>query len=623
MTKLERPERLDSDKLEALKELFPQVFSDGKINFEALREELADEVEELTPGDEHYGLTWPGKREAKRLASKGPTGTLRPVPGEGVNEDTTKNLIIEGDNLEVLRIMQKAYAGRIKMIYIDPPYNTGNDFVYKDDFTEPLERYLQASGQADDNGMLVANPKASGRFHSAWLSMIYPRLRLARDLLRPDGVIFISIDHNELANLYSMGSEIFGEENLVSVIAVVSNWKGRSDDEYIATAHEYLLMFQKGKFQSYGIPMPDEYLEEYSYTDEDGQKYRLQGLRKRGSGAKREDRPNMYFSIFCDPVEGTVSLAQEGEGWVEVLPKLSSGEDGRWRWGKDTVTARTVELVGRKVSGTDRYDIFQKDYAFTGGVRKRIKPKSFWHGPQFSSEAGTLALKKIMPSKPFDTPKSPELIKYCLQQATRDNDIVLDFFAGSGTTGQAVQELNSEDNGHRQFILIQLPEALKHPNYQTIADVTKERNRLIANSLSDNGASQGLRTFSLGPSTIKRFADTGASGSASLISLYDGITSPFVDGWTKEGVVIEIMLLEGYPLDSEVTDASLFATNVVTEVQHPDQDTKLLICLDEAIEPETIIKAGEYTKTTFICLDSALTDEAKLQLDDKITLKTL
>ncbi len=195
--KLERPTRLDEDKITALKELFPSVVSDGKINFEALREALSDDLSEVEAGDEHYGLYWSGKRKAKRLAAMPPTGTLIPVHGEGVDEDTTKNLIIEGDNLEVLRILQKSYAGRVKLIYIDPPYNTGNDFVYKDDFKEPVESYLERSGQKDENGLLTSNPKSSGRFHGNWLSMMYSRIEIARSLLLDDGFIFISIDDNE------------------------------------------------------------------------------------------------------------------------------------------------------------------------------------------------------------------------------------------------------------------------------------------------------------------------------------------------------------------------------------------------------------------------------------------
>ena len=263
ITPLDKPDNLQAEKIEALKDLFPQAFSDGKLNLDALKEELGDLVDELPAGEEHYGLNWPGKREAKKLATKPPTGTLKPVPDEGVNEDTTKNLIIEGDNLEVLRIMQKAYAGRIKMIYIDPPYNTGNDFVYKDDFKEPVESYLRKSGQADEEGLLVANPKASGRFHSNWLNMMYPRLRLARNLLKDDGVIFVSIDDNEIKNLRLVLDEIFGEENFLSVFVWVN--EGNIDNQSkIKNNHEYIVVYAKSEERFVAPPVIDPNIPENS-----------------------------------------------------------------------------------------------------------------------------------------------------------------------------------------------------------------------------------------------------------------------------------------------------------------------------------------------------------------------
>lgn len=282
------------DRLAELRAVVPEAFADGAINWEALREALGNFLEDEGRDTEHFGLTWPGKRQSRRIVAQPSKGTLVPAVGEGVNEATTRNLFIEGDNLEVLKLLQKSYAGRVKMIYIDPPYNTGKDFVYKDDFIEPLQSYLRISGQSDDEGNVsVSNTKSTGRFHSNWLTMMFPRLIVARQLLRDDGVIFVSIDDNEAHHLRMLMNEIFGEENFISSIANVNNPKGRSDDSYVATAHETILVYRKSDALVFGGWEPDvRVTRRYNKVDKKGYRYREIDLRKTGDSDRREDRPN-------------------------------------------------------------------------------------------------------------------------------------------------------------------------------------------------------------------------------------------------------------------------------------------------------------------------------------------
>ena len=362
------------------------------------------------------------------------------------NAEQSDNMIIRGDNLEALKSLLPKYEGKIKCIYIDPPYNTGNEgWVYNDNVNDPkIKKWL---------GEVVGKEGEDLSRHDKWLCMMYPRLKLLRKLLSQDGVIFISIDANEKFYLKCLCDEIFGGRNFIADIAVINNLKGRSDDKYIATAHESLLIYQNGEFITNGVEMPEEYDSEYKLSDENG-RYRLQGLRKRGAGARREDRPNMWYPFFFCENTQTLSVDYSPEA-VEIYPHLSDGSDGRWRWGIETARQRINELTVQLVKGRNEYDVFQKDYLPNDGV-KRVKPKSFWMGTEFSAETGTLEVKSILGKGVFETPKPVGIIEYCLQQATSKDSIVLDSFAGSGTTAHAVLEMNKIDDGKRRFILVEM-----------------------------------------------------------------------------------------------------------------------------------------------------------------------
>ena len=364
------------------------------------------------------------------------------------NEDNgSENMIIRGDNLEALKALLPRYEGRVKCIYIDPPYNTGNEgWVYNDNVNDPkIKKWL---------GEVVGKEGEDLTRHDKWLCMMYPRLKLLQKLLADDGVIFISIDSNEKYNLKLLCDEIFGTSKFIADIAVVNNLKGRSDDRYIATAHEGLLIYHNGAFVTNGVAVPDEYATEYKLADARG-KYRLQGLRKRGAGSRREDRPNMFYPFFYDEKTGTLSTERNSPDCIEILPHLSDGSDGRWRWGEDTARQRLAELTVQKVKGRDEWDVFQKDYLPDDGS-KRIKPKSVWMGSEFSAESGTLEVKAILGKGVFETPKSTGIVEYCLEQALTSAGIILDSFAGSGTTAHAVLNMNKADGGHRKFILVEM-----------------------------------------------------------------------------------------------------------------------------------------------------------------------
>lgn len=650
---------LEDERLAGLKQIVPEAFTDGKVDFDALKELLGEVVEDESA--EHFGLNWTGKREARRLAGMPSKGTLVPVPGKGLHEDTTENIFIEGDNLEVLKLLHKSYRGKIKMIYIDPPYNTGNDFIYKDDYRMPLESYLQRSGQKSDMGeLLTSNPKSSGRFHSDWLNMMYPRLRVAKDLLREDGVVFISADDNEIHNLRQLLNELFGEENLVGTLAVVNNAKGRNDKKNLAPSHEYLLIFAKPDFLSYGLPLTDDQLKQYKYKDSENYKYALRDLRKRGRPDRREDRPNMYFPIYYNEESKVCSLERLSDEDVEITPKRGDGSDGRWRWGKDRVEANLAILEPKFSTRKNRWDVDHRVYLELNRFpdvddeeaddddelfQRTSKSKSFWTGGEISTDVGRREFKAIFPELDFDYPKSPYFLKRIVQMGVSDGEICLDFFAGSGTLARAIFEANKEDGLDRKFVLVQLGEPIDedHLNYESgfkkISQITAEMIRRVSSAsvdLIDESAQgkqhdRGFRYFELWPSNFKAWTDYQGNDLDELRGLLQAqLDSTFVDGATEDAILTEILLLEGFPLTSKIEIDETFQKNAVRRISHDWCEHKLFVTLDKEIQEETIrtvdqmIDSDEMSKLDiFMCLDNALEDEDKLRLADVCRLKTI
>ena len=481
--------------VENIAALFPHCVTerlnkDGKpelaIDFDKLRAELSNDV--LYDSEERYQFTWPDKRAASRLANEPVNLTLRPCREESVDFDTTENLYIEGDNLDVLKVLRETYLGRVKMIYIDPPYNTGNDFVYNDDFAQSREDFEATSGAFDDDGNQLIDPmqrntESNGRFHTDWLNMIYPRLKVARDLLSDDGVIFISIDDNEIENLRKICDEIFGQANYLSQLVIENNPRGRQSDSFFATSHEYLLCYAKqlSLCEISGMPLSDEQKSEYKFVDNNGH-YRLLGLRQRGVASLREDRPDMFFPIYVDPVTEAISLSYRKD-CVAVIPKKSDGREGRWMWGMKKCETDINRLVARFIKGRNEYDIFVKDYLASDKGERTRKYKTIWSDSRLNNQNGTQEVKKILGGDYMSFPKSSSYIQMIINLVSEKDAIILDFFSGSATTAHAVMKLNAEDGGHRKFIMVQLPEVTDEKSeahkagYETICQIGEERIR--------------------------------------------------------------------------------------------------------------------------------------------------
>ena len=476
--------------LEALRQIAPSAFTevrgaDGelthKVNFDVLRELLGDAIADAD--EETFGFQWVGKQAAKRAAAEPTRRTLRPVVDDSVDWDTTENLYIEGDNLEVLKLLQRAYLGKVKMIYIDPPYNTGNDFVYDDDFAMSREEMDEALGNIDEEGnRLRRNLDSNPRYHSDWCSMMYSRLLVARTLLANDGVIFISIDDNEVHHLRKICDEVFGAGNFVAELVLVANIAGRSDSKHVAKSHEYCLMYQKTEaYVSGGLPLSKEQMAEYKYSDKYGS-YRIQGLRKRGTNSRREDRPNLFYPIYFVEETGAISLEPMSNS-IEIIPKLSDGSEGNWRWSKSTLEEKKENLEVRLVSIRNEYDVFEKVHLNQSEGDKTTKLKSFLLHAKYTTDAATTKYRGIMETKTFDSPKSVNFLVDLLRIGADESSLILDFFSGSATTAHAVMQLNAEDGGKRKYIMVQIPEETpqgseaRKAGYNTICDIGKERIR--------------------------------------------------------------------------------------------------------------------------------------------------
>jgi adenine-specific DNA-methyltransferase len=619
----DQPERLDlrstdivGDKVAQLLELFPEIRTeDGQVDFERLRLALGESVD---VGKERYGMTWPGKADCFKTIQAPSLGTLLPAKNESVSWDTTENLIIEGDNLEVLKLLQKSYLGKVKAIYIDPPYNTGNDFIYPDDYAESLKTYLQYTGQADDAGRRFStNTDTDGRFHSKWLNMMYPRLYLARNLLRDDGAIFISIDDNEVRNLQGLCDEIFGEENRVAGVTVVSNPRGRQSDTHVATVHDFVLVYARNwaTCDLRGLPLTEEQLAEFREVDADGRAFRLLGLRQRGAASRRSDRPDMYFPIYVDPTTRAISL-DALDGSVPVYPRKSSGEDGRWMWGKARVARDLDALVARHIATRNEFDIFVRDYAERGGAERQRKAKTVWDDRAFNTQNGTQELKALLGTETVTYPKPTGLLRTVAQIGTRPSggDIVLDFFAGSGTTAHAVLDLNKQEGGTRKFILVQLPEPTDREDFPTIAEITKERVRRVIAKLNaedpDGSAKQdrGFRVFKLAESNISAWDGGMAHDEATLAEQLQLHVDHVRDDRSSDDVLYEILLKSGFPLSTRVEPLEIEGVAVTSVAEGA-----LLICLAQALSLELVRAVAARKPERAVLLDEGFAGNDSLK----------
>ncbi len=475
---------LTQENIARIRELFPGCVTeaqseDGKlklaVDFDQLRQELSESIVEGP--QERYRLDWPGKREAMLTANAPIAKTLRPCREESVDFDTTKNLFIEGDNLEALKLLQETYLGQVKMIYIDPPYNTGNDFIYEDDFAENAEEFLKRSNQKDAEGnRLVANTEANGRFHSDWLSMIYARLKLARKLLADDGVIFISIDDGEVHNLRKTCEEVFGDSNFVANIIWHKRYAASNDAKGIPSMHDHILVFQKSdKFNRNLLPRTEKQDSLYKYDSEDGRG------RWRPDNLTVKTVSESYLYEITNPNTGKPYLPSQGRCWLTNKETMQQWiHDGR-------------VFFGQKGDGAPQLKRYLSE------VQDGVVPNTYWSYDEVGhTDSSRKELKKIFEtSAPFDNPKPTGLIKKILQIAVNKDDLILDFFAGSATTAHAVMQLNAEDGGNRKFIMVQLPEPCDEKSeafkagYKTIAEISKERIRRAGEKILEGECHEG------------------------------------------------------------------------------------------------------------------------------------
>lgn len=481
---------LTQENIAKIAALFPDVVTETKdadgnvilaVDFDALRDDLSGEV--VDGPRERYQFTWPGKREAKLEARRPIKRTMRPCPEKSKDWDTTENLYIEGDNLEALKIMRETYAGKVKLIYIDPPYNTGHDFVYDDDFSKTRAEYDAESGDYDEEGgRLVANPESNGRFHSDWCSMMYPRLMLARDLLSDDGAIFISIDDNEEQNLLKLGNELFGSGNFVGKLYVQVNPRGRNLDRYIAKTIEPVLIWVKNYTCGNSlnlIPKDSRMLSEYDRKDAKGS-YRAIGLRNRNQSFNPQTRPNLYFPLWISPADGSVALEKDEAHSVERLPLAADGTPTCWTWSKPKIKLENNYLFGEPCG--NEWRVYRKDYLEEGSAAFTMA-KSLQADAEFNNDYGKKRIKELFGSNVMSFPKPPALMNRILEIGSSKDSLVMDFFSGSATMADAVMSLNAADGGKRRFIMVQLPEVVDEATeagkegYTTICNVGEERIR--------------------------------------------------------------------------------------------------------------------------------------------------
>ena len=656
-------ENISNVNLEKLRSVFPSFVKDGQIDFDALQAFLKSEG--TLAGEEKYGLSWAGKSDAFRAIRTPATGTLTPQPAESKNWDTTQNIFIEWDNLEVLKLLQKHYRGEIKMIYIDPPYNTGKDFVYKDNFTKWVADYYEQTGQTKDGIRMTANTEKNGRYHSDWLTMMYPRLFLAHNLLREDGVIFVSIDDNEVANLRMIMDEIFGEENFVAQF-VWSGWR-KNDSKLVSVSHEYTLCYVKNldhlkqnniiwRQRKKGLELiykaydhlKKKYKDDYKKIEQDLSDWFASlpntNPAKKQSHYSKVDKRWIYFP-------DNISWPGGGGPKYEVLHPLTKKPvaipSRGWMFG-DIKRMQEIINENRVHFGIDEtYVPCIKSYLID---REHQAPYSIFYQ---DGRASTKRLRELMGGDIFDHPKDELVLKDFVEFSTKINedDIILDFFAGSGTTAHAVMDLNAEDGGNRRFICVQLPEMTSEESeaykarYKKISDITRERIRRAGDKITASrhpavppsfqpsptkedarwnpSLDIGLKSFVLESSNYRQWNTLTDSDDAETLKAQMKLFAekPLADNAEENSIVYEILLKEGFDLNAKVIKTDTKNKKRVFIVE--DMNRRLFISLAESFSGEEVAELTLWNADTFVCFDSALDDTTKVNLARNFTIKVI
>jgi adenine-specific DNA-methyltransferase len=604
---------------------FPEAFAQGGIDFDQLKRALGEWVD---PGKERFGLNWPGKAECMKIIQQPSVATLKPVRKESVDFDATENLFIEGDNLEVLKLLQKAYFGKIKMIYIDPPYNTGNEFIYPDKYEETLETYLAYTNQTDEEGKKFStNSDTAGRFHSRWLNMMFPRLYLSRNLLSDNGVIFISIGQDELANLLHLCFDVFGEENFITICSRVMKTGGQKGVHFSPSV-DYIIVFAKNiaELSQFREQISQNVIDKvYTKVESDGPKkgerYRAMGLYQ----AMLDKRANQRFYIQCPDGSLVIppgdSFPQDAKEGAQVAP---SDGDGVWRWTfkrySEEKAANNVEFVqsdrsslvhpdGSPAKWNVYYKIWLSDRMEDGQLPGNILEK-------FESRHSSAELKTL--EIPFDFAKPSGLIKFLMSvSGVGSGDIVLDFFAGSGSTGHAAIEFAAETGEKRPFICVQLPEKTKEESeefrqgYRTISAIGLERIRRVLKRVEGQNQTVpldcGLKVYRLDQSNFKVWHGKEIDAEA-LNQQIDMYVDHLSESSSAEDVLYELLLKAGFPLTTKVQSTKLASKEVFSI-----EDGSLLICLEKEITPELIDALAEANPLQVICLDEGFKGNDQLK----------
>lgn len=612
--------------IEKIAELFPSVITESRdaegnvnlaVDFDLLRQELSDHIVEGP--QERYQLDWPGKRAAAFVANAPIAKTLRPVREESVDFNTTQNLFIEGDNLEVLKLLQESYLGKVKSIYIDPPYNTGSDqFVYSDDFAQDTKGYLRDSGQVDETGnRMQSNSESNGRFHSDWLSMMYPRLKIARTLLTEDGVMFISIDENEVANLVRMCEEIFGRRNVLGALPVVMNLKGNQDAFGFAETHEFLVACVRDRSRAAinEFPVDEESLLTEWREDEYGLFKEADNLRATGVNAPRSKRPNLWYPIFVDPATETAYVTEsdepESSSHSPVWPINPEGEELSWYWSKAKFQQEQHNLILKNTK--NGYQFYKKQRPGIGELPTK-KPKSFLFKPSYSTSTATKQMRDLMDGKYFSAPKPVPFIEDLLQLSTDPNSIVMDFFAGSGTLAHAVLALNARDGGNRRFIAVQIAEEFpqeseaRRAGYKTIAEFA--RNRIVrAAKLNESGSTHaewngdvGFRSLKVSSTNLAQvFQSPDATDQLELVGLEGSIKHDR----TSEDLLFQVLLDWGLELTLPIATVKLENQEVFSV-----DGGALIACFDEPVGSDLLRAVAERGPLRAVFRDSAFESDA-------------
>ena len=584
---------IEQANVEKLKEVFPEVFADGKVDLDKLQGLLGHYIAD---DKEKYSFSWKGKTDSMRLAQKRSTGTLRPCKEESKNWDTTQNLYIEGDNLEVLKLLQSSYLNSVKMIYIDPPYNTGNDFVYTDDFADGITHYKEVTGQATKS-----NPETAGRYHTNWLNMMYPRLKLARNLLTDDGVIFISIDDNEVSNLRKLCDEVFGEDNFVADV-IWKRKRGRDNSaKWFSKSHEYLLIYAKKleEFNTNYLELNEETKAAYKNPDNDPRgPYRMLGCWARGTqGGVKYD-----------------FTTKNGQYFTERL----------WLFSKENL--QKLDEEDKLIIHGD--NVYRKMFIFEN---KGKIPETIWDSTSNAANAAD-EIKKIFGGIIFDTPKPIPYLIEMLKVATDKDSLIFDFFSGSATTAHAVMQLNAEDGGHRKFICVQLPEKTDEQSeaykagYKTICEIGKERIRRAGEKIKEENKDKedienldiGFKVFKLDSSNLVKWDNTPTTDEEEVKTRIQQSLFYLEEGRSDLDLVYEIMLKYGLSLTLPVEERK-FDNVPAYIINHPDY--KVLICLQPNITLSAVEEMDKETIGTYIFADRCFADANILSNTEEILKK--